>query len=100
MKSVWKKTLLVALPLAGLFFTAPAAEAHRRHDCRPRYEQGRQGGIWYDDYRDRRGYDQRRPYYSRDDYRPYRYPSRSYGRPYYDRPYYDDYPWWQHLSGR
>jgi len=90
MKTVLKKTLLAALPLAGLLLTAPAAFAHEHHHwqngdhCRTDY--GR-------DWRDRWRYDD-------DDYRPSWYS----GRRYYDRndyyrsyypqqPYYN--PWWQ-----
>ena len=53
MKTILKKTLIAALPLAGLLLTAPAAFAHihhhhpyywgYRHDCHPYYGRG-----WHD----------------------------------------------------
>src|SRR5438874_1998499 len=61
-----KKAFLLALPLAGLLFTAPAAFARPHHHhhhgwykrhCRPDYDRGRYGGRRYDDddYGYRRG---------------------------------------------
>ncbi|HXG20936.1 MAG TPA: hypothetical protein VNN62_17900 [Methylomirabilota bacterium] len=95
MKNTWKKAFLMALPLAGLFFTAPVAEARKHHHhCRPYYGRG-----WYD----RGRYDRWRPYSddyyysSRYPYRPYygrRYDDPTYYDPRYERPYYGGYPWW------
>jgi hypothetical protein len=92
MNTLWKKTFLVAIPLAGLLLSAPAAEARKHHHhCRPYAERG-----WYDRgrYNDsyyswRRNHEWRRPYYDRD-YYPSRYPY----QPYYGRPYDGGYPWW------
>ena len=95
-----KKAFLLALPLAGLLFTAPAAFArphhhhhhgwYRRH-CRPDYDRDWSGGRRYDDddygYR-RGGYGGRR--YDNDDY----YRSRS------SSPFYSGQPWWYSLQNR
>lgn len=95
-----KKAFLLALPLAGLLFTAPAAFARPHHHhhhgwykrhCRPDYDRGRYGGRRYDDddygYR-RGGYGGRR--YDNDDY----YRSR------YSPPFYSGQPWWYSLQSR
>jgi len=93
-----KKAFLLALPLAGLLFTAPAAFArphhhhhhgwYRRH-CRPDYDRDWSGGRRYDDddyYYRRGGYGGRR--YDNDDY----YRSRS------SSPFYSGQPWWYWYS--
>jgi hypothetical protein len=106
MKNTWKKAFLVALPLAGLFFIAPAAEARKHHHhCRPYYERGWYDRGQYGGYGRRGWYGDRwrRPYYDDDDYssrypyRPYygrRYDDSTYYGPRYERPYYGEYPWW------
>jgi hypothetical protein len=91
MKTMLKKTLIAALPLAGLLLTAPAAFARPHHQhhrwenrqhCQPSYGQGWHDRRRYgDDYRPG-WYDGRR--YDRDDYYRSRYPQQpNYG------------PWWQ-----
>ncbi len=93
-----KKAFLLALPLAGLLFTAPAAFARPHHHhhhgwykrhCRPDYDRDWSGGRRYDDddygYR-RGGYGGRR--YDNDDY----YRSR------YSSPFYSGQPWWYWYS--
>jgi hypothetical protein len=93
MKTVWKKTLIAALPLAGLLLTAPAAFAHihhhhpyyrgYRHECHPSYGRGWHERRRYgDDYRPG-WYGGRRYNDGDDDYRS-RYPQQPY-----------DGPWWQ-----
>jgi len=78
-----KKAFLLALPLAGLLFTAPAAFARPHHHhhhgwykrhCRPDYDRGRYGGRRYDN----------------DDY----YRSR------YSPPFFSGQPWWYSLQSR
>ena len=94
MKNILKKTLIAALPLAGLLLTAPAAFArphhhHRHHqwgyrdDCHPSYGRGRYDRWSY--HNDR--YDRRGRYGGRwddryDDYYRSRYP-----RPFYSEPW-------------
>jgi hypothetical protein len=75
MKTVWKKTLIAALPLAGLLLTAPAAFAHIHHH-HPYYRG------YGDDYRP--GWYGGRRYNDRDDDYRSRYPQQPY-----------DGPWWQ-----
>ena len=92
MKTSVKKTLLAALPLAGLLLTAPAAFAHdyqhqHRHwkngeHCQTDYGRGRWDRGRYDDYRPS-WYSGRR-YYDRNDYYRSYYPQQPY-----------DNPWWQ-----
>jgi hypothetical protein len=100
MKIIWKKTLLVALPLAGFLLSAPTAEAHKPHKHkRDRYCRTYDQRDWHDrgryDYYGRRGwYEDRRPYYN-DQYYPSRYPYRPYyDRSYDDGSYYRGFPWW------
>lgn len=119
MKTVWKKTFLVALPLVGLLISAPAAEAHkfhkhkRDHYCqsynkrhgwrdRGRYDDYYSRGQYNDYYDGRRGwYGNQGPYYDNDRYYPSRYPSGTYyGGPYNNQPYYDESPWWEILLSR
>lgn len=92
MKAILRKTLFVALPLAGLLLTAPSAFAgpghhhrhwkrHYQHDCHPRYNQGwRESRRSYDDYYYRRGWYNGRRY--NDDYYWTGYP-----RPFYSNPW-------------
>src|SRR6266849_980313 len=92
MKTMWKKTLIAALPLAGLLLTAPAAFARPHHhhwEHRP-YCHPYSGRGWHDRWR--HDHD--------DDYRPSWYGGRRYndGDDYYrsrypQQPYYG--PWWQ-----
>lgn len=90
MKTMWKKTLMAALPLAGLLLTAPAAFAHYHHHhwehrpyCHPYYGQGwRDRWRYNEDYRP--SWYRERRYYNGDDYYRSRYPQ---------QPYYE--PWWQ-----
>ena len=91
MKTMWKKTLIAALPLAGLLLTAPAAFARPhhhhhwgyRHDCHPYYGRGwHDRGRYNNDYQPGRYGGQR--YYDGDDYYRSRHPQ---------QPYYE--PWWQ-----
>lgn len=93
MKTMWKKTLIAALPLAGLLLAAPAAFAHEhnyhhRHwensqHCHPHYGQGwRERWRHNNDYQP--GWYSGRRYYNGDDYYRSRYPQ---------QPYYS--PWWQ-----
>lgn len=106
MKTMWKKTLLAALPLAGLLLTAPAAFAHdhyhhrweNRQHCHPDYGRGWRNRWRHDDddYRPgwyggrrydgnyRSGWYSGQRYYDRDDYYRSRYPQQSYYG-----------PWWQ-----
>ena len=93
MKTMWKKTLIAALPLAGLLLTAPAAFARPHHHyrhwehrsyCQPHY--GRQGwhdrGRYNNDYQP--GWYGGRHYDDRNDYYRSRYPQQRYYS-----------PWWQ-----
>src|SRR5436309_8755686 len=96
-----KKAFLLALPLAGLLFTAPAAFArphhhhhhgwHKRH-CRPDYDRGWYGGRRYNDDYSRRGwYGGRRyddDYSRRGSYGGWRYDDDDYYRSRYSRPFY------------
>ncbi|HJY82386.1 MAG TPA: hypothetical protein VKK81_15060 [Candidatus Binatia bacterium] len=92
MKTILKKTLIVALPLAGLLLAAPAAFAHDHHHrywehqsyCHPHYDRQGWRDRWRynDDYRP--GWYSWRRYYNGDDYYRSRYPQ---------QPYYS--PWWQ-----
>lgn len=112
MKAILKKTLLVALPLAGLLLAAPAAFARSHHDFHRHdwgYEDdyypsyGRHGWDdrwrYEDNYYGRRGWDDRWRY---DDYsygRGGRYGGRYYDydddyRSRYPQPFYSDQPWW------
>lgn len=99
MKSALAKMFLLALPLAGVLMTAPAADAHWRqhhHHCHPYAERGwyNRSGHYDDGYYGRRGWyeDRRRRYDDDDDYYPSRYPYRRY----FD----NGYPWWSALSNR
>ena len=93
MKTTLKKTLLAALPLVGLLFTAPAAFArhweHRHHHwehrsySHPYYDRGWRE-RWRHNYDYRPGWHRERRYYNGDDYYGSRYPQ---------QPYYE--PWWQ-----
>ena len=95
-----KKAFLLALPLAGLLFTAPAAFARPHHHhhhgwykrhCRPDYDRGRYGGRRYyddDDYGYRRG-----------GYGGWRY-NDDYYRSRYSPPFYSGQPWWYSLQSR
>jgi len=95
-----KKAFLLALPLAGLLFTAPAAFARPHHHhhhgwykrhCRPDYDRGRYGGRRYDDDDD---YD-----YRRGGYGGWRY-NDDYFRSRYSPPFYSGQPWWYRLQSR
>ena len=89
MKTTLKKTLLAALPLAGLLLTPPAAFAHYYHHhwehrpyCHLYYGRGwHERWRYHHDYRP--GWYSERRYYG-DDYYRSRYPQ---------QPYYS--PWWQ-----
>jgi hypothetical protein len=100
MNATLKKTLLAAIPLAGLLLTAPTAFAYSRHPhhyqrdsgahCRPSYNRG-----WRDDRRsyrnddyDRRGWDNNRRW--NDDYHRSRQ----------QRPFYSDSWWWYNSNYR
>ncbi|SRR6266446_8870778 len=94
-----KKAFLLALPLAGLLFTAPAAFARPHHHhhhgwykrhCRPDYDRGRYGGRRYDDD----DYD-----YRRGGYGGWRY-NDDYYRSRYSPPFYSGQPWWYSLQNR
>jgi len=95
MKTMLKKALLAALPLAGLLLTAPAAFAHdsyhrhhhwenRRH-CQPYHERGWRERWRHDDDDYRPGWQKGRSYYNDDSY----YRSR------YDQPFYATRWWWR-----
>jgi hypothetical protein len=93
MKTTLKKTLLAALPLAGLLLTAPAAFADEHHHWHHRWQNR---GHCQTDYR--RGWRERQRY--NDDYQSgwyggQRYSDRndSYRSRYPQQPYYS--PWWQ-----
>ena len=95
-----KKALLLALPLAGLLFTAPAAFARPHHHhhhgwykrhCRPDYDRGRYGGRRYDD--DYYGY-------RRGGYGGWRHDNDDYYRSRYSSPFYSAQPWWYSLQSR
>jgi len=96
-----KKAFLLALPLAGLLFTAPAAFARPHHHhhhgwykrhCRPDYDRGRYGGRRYDDDDD--------SYYRRGGYGGWRYDNDDYYRSRYSPPFYSGQPWWYSLQNR
>ncbi len=92
-----KKAFLLALPLAGLLFTAPAAFARPHHHhhhgwykrhCRPDYDRDWSGGRRYDDD----GYG-----YRRGGYGGWRY-NDDYYRPRSSSPFYSGQPWWYWYS--
>jgi len=94
-----KKAFLLALPLAGLLFTAPAAFARPHHHhhhgwykrhCRPDYDRGQYGGRRYDDDDS---------YYRRGGYGGWRY-NDDYYRSRYSPPFYSGQPWWYSLQSR
>src|SRR2546425_9128242 len=95
-----KKAFLLALPLAGLLFTAPAAFARPHHHhhhgwykrhCRPDYDRGRYGGRRYDD--DDYGY-------RRGGYGGWRHDNDDYYGSRYSSPFYSGQPWWYSLQSR
>ena len=100
MKTILKKTLLIALPLVGMLLTAPAAFARPHHhhhyhwgyryDCPPRYDRGWYDRGRYDDYYSRPGWYGGRRYYDDDDYYRSRYP----------RSFSSDPLWWYNFSYR
>jgi hypothetical protein len=92
MKTALKKTLLAALPLAGLLLAAPAAFAHEHHHWHHRWQNGEHcqtdyGRGWQERWREnnnyRPGWYRGAPNYNNDYY------SSRYSQP----PYYR--PWWQ-----
>ena len=94
-----KKAFLLALPLAGLLFTAPAAFARPHHHhhhgwykrhCRPDYDRDWSGGRRYDDDDS---------YYRRGGYGGWRY-NDDYYRSRYSPPFYSGQPWWYSLQNR
>src|SRR5215471_18575681 len=101
MKSALAKMFLLALPLAGVLMTAPAAQAHWQHyhhHCRPYAEHGwyNKGGRYDNGYYSRQGwYEDHRHRYGDgddDDYYPSRYPLRRYDG--------NGHPWWSAWSYR
>jgi hypothetical protein len=90
MKTTVKKTLLAALPLAGLLLTAPAAFAHDYHHRHHHWKNGEHcqtdyGRGWRerwhnnDDYQS--GWYSGRRYSDRNDYYRSRYPQQPYYSP-------------------
>jgi hypothetical protein len=97
MNATLKKTLLAAIPLAGLLVTVPPAFAHSRHQhhyhknsgahCHPSYNQG-----WRDSRRSYRDND----YYRRGWYEGRRW-NDDYQRSRYQRRFPSE-PWWWYNS--